>query len=129
MCVFNLVATPCTNMSAGNTNLGTVNCYRVEWVIWDNLLNENFKNLMGALDNQQTAKLRAMQQAWIAYRDTTRNFYMDKVRARWRFRWERSARRAKPLGRCCFGFSIKPRMLAAQAALFNPAADHIPAPH
>ena len=79
VCVFNLVATPCTNTSAGNTNLGTVNCYRVEWVIWDNLLNENFKNLMGALDNQQTAKLRAMQQAWIAYRDTTRNFYMDKV--------------------------------------------------
>ena len=32
-------------------------CYRVEWVIWDNLLNENFKNLMGALDSQQTAKL------------------------------------------------------------------------
>ena len=60
MCVFNLVATPCTNTSAGNTNLGTANCYRVEWVIWDNLLNENFKNLIGALDNQQTAKLRAM---------------------------------------------------------------------
>ena len=71
--------TPCTNTSAGNTNLGTANCYRVEWVIWDNLLNENFKNLIGALDNQQTAKLRAMQQAWIAYRDTTRNFYLDKV--------------------------------------------------
>ena len=70
-CVFNLVE--------GSSNLGTADCYRVEWVIWDNLLNENFKNLMGALDNQQTAKLRAMQQAWIAYRDTTCNFYMDKV--------------------------------------------------
>ena len=79
MCVFNLVATPCTNTSAGNTNLGTADRYRVKWVIWDNLLNENFKNLMGALDNQQTAKLRAMQQAWIAYRDTTCNFYMDKI--------------------------------------------------
>ena len=56
MCVFNLVATPCTNTSAGNTNLGTANCYRVEWVIWDNLLNENFKNLMGALDNQSDRK-------------------------------------------------------------------------
>ena len=43
MCVFNLVATPYTNTSAGNTNLGTANCYRVEWVIWDSLLNENFK--------------------------------------------------------------------------------------
>ena len=78
-CVFKLVATPCTNTSAGNTDLGTVDCYRVEWAIWDNLLNENFKSLMGALDNEQTAKLRAMQHAWIAYRDTTRNFYMDKV--------------------------------------------------
>jgi uncharacterized protein YecT (DUF1311 family) len=48
-------------------------------VIWDNLLNENFKSLMVALDNQQLAKLRAMQQAWIAYRDTTCNFYMDKI--------------------------------------------------
>ena len=77
--VFNLVATPCTNTREGSSNIGTADCYRVEWVIWDNLLNENFKNLMGALDSQQTAKLRAMQQAWIAYRDTTCNFYMDKI--------------------------------------------------
>jgi uncharacterized protein YecT (DUF1311 family) len=78
-CLFNLVATPCTKTREGSSNLGTADCYRVEWVIWDNLLNENFKNLMGALDNPQTAKLRAMQQAWIAYRDTTCNFYMDKI--------------------------------------------------
>jgi uncharacterized protein YecT (DUF1311 family) len=78
-CVFNLVATPCTNTREGSSNLGTADCYRVEWVIWDNLLNENFKTLMGALDNQQNAKLRAMQQAWIAYRDTTCNFYQDKI--------------------------------------------------
>ena len=78
-CVFNLVATPCTNTREGSSNLGTADCYRVEWVIWDNLLNENFKKLMDALDNQQSAKLRAMQQAWIAYRDTTCNFYMDKI--------------------------------------------------
>ncbi len=78
-CVFSLVATPCTNTREGSSNLGTADCYRVEWSIWDNLLNENFKNLMGALDSQQTAKLRAMQQAWIAYRDSTCNFYMDKI--------------------------------------------------
>jgi uncharacterized protein YecT (DUF1311 family) len=78
-CVFNLVATPCTNTREGSSNLGTADCYRVEWVIWDNLLNDNFKKLMDALDNQQSAKLRAMQQAWIAYRDTTCNFYMDKI--------------------------------------------------
>jgi uncharacterized protein YecT (DUF1311 family) len=78
-CLFNLVATPCTKTREGSSNLGTTDCYRVEWVIWDNLLNENFKGLMGALDNQQITKLRAMQQAWIAYRDTTCNFYMDKI--------------------------------------------------
>lgn len=78
-CLFNLVATPCTKTREGSSNLGTADCYRVEWVIWDNLLNENFKNLMGALDNQRIAKLRAMQQAWIPYRDTTCNFYMEKI--------------------------------------------------
>jgi uncharacterized protein YecT (DUF1311 family) len=78
-CLFNLVATPCTKTREGSSNLGTADCYRVEWVIWDNLLNENFKKLMDALDSQQNAKLRAMQQAWIAYRDTTCNFYMDKI--------------------------------------------------
>ena len=78
-CLFNLVATPCTKTREGSSNLGTADCFRVEWVIWDNLLNENFKNLMGALDAQQNAKLRAMQQAWISYRDTTCNFYMDKI--------------------------------------------------
>jgi uncharacterized protein YecT (DUF1311 family) len=78
-CLFNLVATPCTKTREGSSNLGTADCYRVEWVIWDNLLNENFKNLMGALDDQQNSKLRAMQQAWIVYRDTTCNFYMDKI--------------------------------------------------
>jgi len=77
--LFNLVATPCTKTREGSSNLGTADCYRVEWVIWDNLLNENFKNLMGALDNQRIAKLRAMQQAWITYRDTTCNFYMEKI--------------------------------------------------
>src|ERR1700758_1575522 len=46
-CLFNLVATPCTKTREGSSNLGTADCYRVEWVIWDNLLNENFKNLMG----------------------------------------------------------------------------------
>ncbi|MGN6747966.1 MAG: lysozyme inhibitor LprI family protein [Xanthobacteraceae bacterium] len=78
-CLFNLVATPCTKTREGSSNLGTADCFRVEWVIWDNLLNENFKNLIGSLDNQQNTKLRAMQQAWIAYRDSTCNFYMDKI--------------------------------------------------
>ncbi len=78
-CLFNLVATPCTDTPEGASNLGTADCYRVETAIWDDLLNENYKKLLGTLDDQQTAKLRAIQRAWIAYRDTTCTFYWDKI--------------------------------------------------
>ena len=78
-CLFNLVATPCTNTPEGSANLGAADCYRIEWAIWDDLLNANFKTLLGTLDDDQAAKARAMQHAWIAYRDTTCNFYMDKI--------------------------------------------------
>lgn len=90
-CVFNLVAEPCTKKPEAASTFGTADCYRVEWVIWDNLLNENFKNLMGSLDDQQNAKLKAMQHAWIAYRDTTCNFYMDKIQGSM----------AQPMGTAC----------------------------
>jgi uncharacterized protein YecT (DUF1311 family) len=78
-CLFELVATPCTNTHEGSSNVGTADCYRTESAIWDSLLNENFKNLLAVLDDQQTTKLREMQRAWIAYRDTTCNFYWDKI--------------------------------------------------
>jgi uncharacterized protein YecT (DUF1311 family) len=90
-CVFNLVAEPCTKRPEATSTFGTADCYRVEWVIWDNLLNENFKTLMGSLDEQQNAKLKAMQHAWIAYRDTTCNFYMDKLQGTM----------AQPMGAAC----------------------------
>jgi uncharacterized protein YecT (DUF1311 family) len=78
-CLFNLVATPCTNKPSHASNVATADCYRTETAIWDDLLNENYKKLLGTLDDQQTEKLRAMQRAWIAYRDATCNFYWDKI--------------------------------------------------
>jgi uncharacterized protein YecT (DUF1311 family) len=78
-CLFNLVATPCTNTPKGGSNLGAAECYRIEAAIWDDLLNQNFKSLLDALDEGQAAKARAMQRAWLGYRDTTCNFYMDKI--------------------------------------------------
>lgn len=79
-CLFKLVATPCANTPQGKSNLGTADCYRVEGAIWDELLNQNFKTLLDELDDQQAAKARAMQRAWLAYRDTTCGFYADKIR-------------------------------------------------
>jgi uncharacterized protein YecT (DUF1311 family) len=78
-CLFNLVATPCTKRPEGSSNVGTADCYRIEWAIWDELLNKNFKSLLDTLDQSQALKARAMQRAWVVYRDTTCNFYMDKI--------------------------------------------------
>jgi uncharacterized protein YecT (DUF1311 family) len=74
-CLFNLVATPCTEKPEGQSNIGITDCYRLEGAIWDDLLNENHKNLVASLDDGQKAKLRDMQRAWIAYRDSTCGFY------------------------------------------------------
>jgi uncharacterized protein YecT (DUF1311 family) len=78
-CLFNLVATPCTKTKEGTSDNGTADCYRLETAIWDDFLNANFKTLLDTLDAQQTEKARAMQRAWVAYRDTTCNFYWDKI--------------------------------------------------
>ena len=79
-CLFKLVADPC--MGSPGTAAGAVmaDCYRIEGVIWDTLLNENYKSLLDELDSEQTGKAHAMQRAWIAYRDTTCGFYDDKIR-------------------------------------------------
>ena len=78
-CVFALVAEPCTNKPDGQSTFGTAECYRAEQRIWDAMLNENFRALRDQLDKAQKVKLRAMQLAWIAYRDTTCAFYHDKI--------------------------------------------------
>jgi uncharacterized protein YecT (DUF1311 family) len=79
-CLFNLVAQPCTKKPLGAADDSTmVDCYRIENQIWDGLLNDNYKSLLDTLDDSQTAKARAMQRAWAAYRDTTCQFYDDKI--------------------------------------------------
>jgi uncharacterized protein YecT (DUF1311 family) len=78
-CLFNLVAEPCIKQSGYATKTIEVDCYDIEKLIWDGLLNDNYKSLLDTLDDSQTAKARAMQHAWMAYRDTTCEFYYDKI--------------------------------------------------
>jgi uncharacterized protein YecT (DUF1311 family) len=79
-CLFKLVAEPCTETDEGRSNLGTADCYRIETVIWDALLNENYKELMDSIDEKADQdKLKEMQRAWIAYRNTTCDFYWHKI--------------------------------------------------
>jgi uncharacterized protein YecT (DUF1311 family) len=79
-CLFKLVADPCMGPVGAAPDRVMADCFRIEGVIWDDLLNENYKSLLATLDDEQTAKARAMQRAWIAYRDTTCGFYDDKIR-------------------------------------------------
>jgi uncharacterized protein YecT (DUF1311 family) len=78
-CLFKLVADPCMGKPEEAQKAVVVECYLVENSIWDALLNENYKSLLDTLDDEQTAKARAMQRAWTAYRDTTCQFYDDKI--------------------------------------------------
>lgn len=79
-CLFGLVAEPCMGKPEEAAQKAiVVECYLVENSIWDALLNENYKSLLETLDDAQTAKARAMQRAWTAYRDTTCQFYDDKI--------------------------------------------------
>jgi uncharacterized protein YecT (DUF1311 family) len=78
-CLFTLVAAPCLK-AAGSADAAMTDCYDIEGMIGDQLLNENYKTLLGTPNDEQTTAARAMQRAWIAYRDTTCQFYDDKIR-------------------------------------------------
>jgi len=79
-CLFKLVAEPCIGSFGSASDGKMADCYTIEGTVWDSLLNENYKNLLATLDDEQAGKARAMQRAWIAYRDSTCQFYDDKIR-------------------------------------------------
>lgn len=101
LCLFNLVAAPCQNTSEGRSNLGMADCFRLEGRIWDGLLNDNFKRLRASLDDQQMAKAREMQRAWIASRERTCGFYEVEIRGSM----------AIPLGAACIARETARRAL------------------
>jgi uncharacterized protein YecT (DUF1311 family) len=78
-CLFNLVAKPCQKTSEGQSNLGMADCFRIETMIWDDLLNDNYKKLRADIDDKQAGSLRDMQRAWVASRDSTCGFYDVKI--------------------------------------------------
>jgi uncharacterized protein YecT (DUF1311 family) len=79
-CLFKQVADRCIGDLGAASDSKMADCYQIEGAAWDSLLNESYKALLADLDDQQTVKARAMQRAWVAYRDTTCGFYYDKIR-------------------------------------------------
>jgi uncharacterized protein YecT (DUF1311 family) len=78
-CLFKLVAAPCADRPDHQANAAQADCFRLEASIWDDLLNENYRELRDALGQDQQAKLREMQQAWVTSRDRTCGFYHHKI--------------------------------------------------
>jgi uncharacterized protein YecT (DUF1311 family) len=78
-CLFGLVADRCIGDMGAAPGRKLADCYEIEGPIWDDLLNQNYKRLLDTLDDEQKVKARVMQRAWVAYRDTTCQFYWDKI--------------------------------------------------
>jgi uncharacterized protein YecT (DUF1311 family) len=52
-------------------------CYDCERAVWDDILNETYRRLGKAIDEEKRVKLREMQRAWIASRDKSCAFFYD----------------------------------------------------
>jgi len=79
-CLFKLVAEPCMETEGGYSTHGMADCHRIETKIWDRILNETFRELLGDLkDKEREKKLREMQRAWIVSRDRTCEFYDREI--------------------------------------------------
>ena len=52
-------------------------CEDRERAVWDSVLNESYRRLREALDEEQKGKLQAMQRAWMASRDKNCEFLYD----------------------------------------------------
>jgi len=72
-----IVSEPCSRDESSIPPAKVIACYGRERLVWDNILNDSFRRLREKLDDAQKVKMREMQQAWIASRDKTCNFFYD----------------------------------------------------
>jgi uncharacterized protein YecT (DUF1311 family) len=71
------VADRCLKQPSAKSTADMVQCAGREAAVWDDILNETFRQLNDKLDAGQKIKLRDMQRAWIESRDRTCAFYDD----------------------------------------------------
>ena len=72
-----VVSEPCAKDENAMPPSEIMACYAREQAVWDDILNDSFRRLRAKLDDDQQAKLRDMQRAWITSRDKTCNFLYD----------------------------------------------------
>jgi uncharacterized protein YecT (DUF1311 family) len=70
-----VVVDPCLKRARSTADQNA--CADRELAVWDDILNETYRRLGRRLDDDQKAKARDMQRAWIESRDKTCAFYWD----------------------------------------------------
>src|SRR5438105_4407735 len=70
-----VVVDPCRKRARSTADQNA--CADRELRVWDDILNETYRRLGQHLDDDQKAKARDMQRAWIESRDKTCTFYWD----------------------------------------------------
>ena len=72
-----IISGPCTKDEASMPPSEVIACEDRERAVWDGILNESYRRLRAALDDEQKGKLQEMQRAWIASRDKNCMFLYD----------------------------------------------------
>jgi len=72
-----LIGNKCAEHEERMSPAEVIACYGREQLVWDEILNKSYQALRKALDEDQAAKMREMQRAWIASRDKNCGFLYD----------------------------------------------------
>jgi uncharacterized protein YecT (DUF1311 family) len=71
------ISKPCAKNEESMRPSEVIACEGRERAVWDSILNESYRRLREALDDEQKGKLQEMQRAWMASRDKTCAFLYD----------------------------------------------------
>ena len=61
-----IISEPCAKSEESMPPSEVIACEDRERAVWDSILNESYRRLRAALDDEQKGKLQEMQRAWIA---------------------------------------------------------------
>jgi uncharacterized protein YecT (DUF1311 family) len=72
-----IISEPCAKNEESMRPSEVIACEDGERAVWDSILNESYRRLREALDDEQKGKLQEMQRAWMASRDKNCAFLYD----------------------------------------------------
>jgi uncharacterized protein YecT (DUF1311 family) len=75
-----IISEPCAKNEELMRPSEVIACEDRERAVWDSILNESYRRLREALNDEQKGKLQEMQRAWIASRDKNCEFLYDYFR-------------------------------------------------